>query len=54
MWEVSPLENQPELKEKYLPRRKWDKKKATENCQESRVFGAFSFGSFSVPNNSIK
>lgn len=27
MWEESPLGKQPELKEKYLPRRKWDKKK---------------------------
>lgn len=27
MWEESPLGKQPELQEKYLPRRKWDKKK---------------------------
>lgn len=54
MWEESPLGKQPELQEKYLPRRKWDKKKATENCQENIAFGAFSFGSFSIPNNSIK
>lgn len=27
MGEESPLGKQPELKEKYLPRRKWDKKK---------------------------
>lgn len=53
MWEESPLGKQPELKEKYLPRRNGTKK-ATENCQESIVFGAFSFGSFSIPNNSIK
>lgn len=51
MWEESPLGKQPELKEKYLPRRKWDKKKANENSQESRAFGAFSFSSFSIPNN---